>query len=241
MGIIYLARNTVNGKCYVGQTINLKQRMDLHKGEADGGSPFIFHCAIRKHGWDAFEWSILYQDDDNDKDWMNWWERKFVRELQTKMPNGYNMTDGGGWRGTGWKHTDESNEKNRNAHLNVKQSEETIKKRSKSLTGRPVSEETRRKISESVKAGYTEEHKQKTADSNKARVITDNLREKMRLSHLGKPSKKKGIPLSEEAKDKIRKKLLGRKLSDEHKTNISNGLKKYQEQSKNEKNGNQAG
>ena len=49
---------------------------------------------------------------------------------------------------------------------------------------------------------------------------------KMRNSHLGKPHPwNKGVPLSQEIRDKISKRHLGKKKSEEHRRNISKGKK----------------
>jgi group I intron endonuclease len=51
MGIIYLIRNRINGKGYVGQTIQtMRKRWSLHKSEAKRGTDFAICRAIRKHG-----------------------------------------------------------------------------------------------------------------------------------------------------------------------------------------------
>jgi group I intron endonuclease len=110
MGAVYLASNKVNGKAYVGFTFDLIRRQEGHKRDTRDGSMLAFHCAIRKYGWDAFEWSVVYEDDeDSDREWMGWWERKFIKKLGTKVPNGYNMTDGGD--GGAMEYTDEHREK----------------------------------------------------------------------------------------------------------------------------------
>lgn len=94
MGCIYLARCMVNGKGYVGKTTQLlEHRRDAHRRDAEKQSQFIFHRAIRKYGWDAFEWSILTEDDDDE--WLFLMEQKWIKRLGTKTPNGYNMNDGG--------------------------------------------------------------------------------------------------------------------------------------------------
>jgi group I intron endonuclease len=94
MGCVYLARNKVNGKCYVGKTIHdLADRRKSHERDALGGVPWIFHNALRKYGFDAFEWSVLSEDGDDE--WLLLMEQKWIRRLGTKTPNGYNMTDGG--------------------------------------------------------------------------------------------------------------------------------------------------
>lgn len=94
MGCVYVAWNVVNGMGYVGKTIyDLPWRKNGHEQDAYNGSPCYFHRAIRKYGWDAFEWTILAEDDDDE--WLLLMEQKWIKRLGTKVPNGYNMTDGG--------------------------------------------------------------------------------------------------------------------------------------------------
>ena len=50
-GVVYLITNTVNGKVYVGQTINgLSKRWKGHKNDVRNGSQNPLHRAIRKYG-----------------------------------------------------------------------------------------------------------------------------------------------------------------------------------------------
>ena len=54
-GVVYLITNTVNGKVYVGQTINgLSKRWKGHKNDVRKGSQNPLHRAIRctgRHLW----------------------------------------------------------------------------------------------------------------------------------------------------------------------------------------------
>jgi len=89
--IVYVARNKINGKCYIGATEKtLRARARTHISRAKKGRQSIFSSAIRKHGSDAFEWSIIFAC----RDFFDAleWERMFIR---IKNP-AYNMTDGGG-------------------------------------------------------------------------------------------------------------------------------------------------
>lgn len=224
MGVIYLSRCKVNGKGYVGETVDFERRKRWHKEDAEKGESWLFQKAIRKYGWDAFEWSILYQDDDNDKDWMSWWERKFIRELGTKMPNGYNMTDGGDGGDTmsGRHHTPESIEKMRKSQKiacrtrkkRVGCSDEARKNMSLAQTGRKVSTEHRKKISETL-LGYkhTEESKQKMSLAGRGKKKTEEHKAKIAASHIGIGL---GSKHTEEAKQKISESL--RKLWIERKS-----------------------
>lgn len=66
MGILYCARNKNNGKTYVGKTkLELSERRNVHK--YDSKNPLktsLLGRAIRKHGWDSFEWSEIYSGED---------------------------------------------------------------------------------------------------------------------------------------------------------------------------------
>ena len=61
-GIIYVARNRVNGKAYVGKTVSgLAIRKAAHRREAEAGSRCPFHRAIRKWGFETFEFVVLQE------------------------------------------------------------------------------------------------------------------------------------------------------------------------------------
>lgn len=58
--IIYKATNKVNGKSYIGQTIQtIQRRAYCHKLNAINGSKTYFHNAIRKYGFDSFVWQVI--------------------------------------------------------------------------------------------------------------------------------------------------------------------------------------
>ena len=63
MGIIYCYTNLINGKKYVGQTINPEKRYNQHKSSAfnekdkDYNTPL--HRAFRKYGYNNFNYEII--------------------------------------------------------------------------------------------------------------------------------------------------------------------------------------
>lgn len=57
-GIIYLHRNKLNGKCYVGQTVKDNPNRRWQNGTGYKGNS-KFYNAIQKYGWDNFEHIIL--------------------------------------------------------------------------------------------------------------------------------------------------------------------------------------
>lgn len=56
---IYLIRNTVDGKVYVGQSSHINRRWREHKKAMRLGYKSYLHDAMRKHGLDAFEHVVL--------------------------------------------------------------------------------------------------------------------------------------------------------------------------------------
>jgi group I intron endonuclease len=170
--IVYLIRNTINGKCYVGQTTQtLQRRLNTHKTKAKSGSTSPLYCAIRKYGWDSFEVSVLTVVDNLEA--LNEAERKYVAEYRsTDREFGYNLAEGGnsnsGWvmreetklrigqsnRGKpgrkGIALSEEHRRKLGDARRGMKFSEEWLRNMSVAKRGMKhgsPSEETRRKIS----------------------------------------------------------------------------------------------
>jgi group I intron endonuclease len=103
--IIYEAFNTKNGKSYIGlTTTTLEKRKSQHIRSAKANSSMHFHKAIRKHGPDAFEWSVsivcsslprMYELE------------KLVISLYEEWQL-YNKSTGGEHSAMGMKHTDET-------------------------------------------------------------------------------------------------------------------------------------
>lgn len=97
---IYMLTCRVNGKRYIGQSINIKRRLNDHKWNKRCTS--IISKAIAKYGWDAFDKTVL--------------EFCLVEELDekeiqyiAKLKPEYNLTEGGDSL-TGYKHSPETKE-----------------------------------------------------------------------------------------------------------------------------------
>lgn len=127
-GCVYVVTNTVNGKQYVGQTVKkVSRRWSEHLGWARAEHPpGALHRAIRKYGPEVF--TVATVAEAYGKQELDALEAKWVQDLKTMAPGGYNLTAGGGSVG--------------------KHSAETVAKRAAALRGHLTSPETRRKISE---------------------------------------------------------------------------------------------
>lgn len=92
---IYKATNKINGYSYIGYAIEgLKERKPDHEWLAKNGSNCYFHKALRKYGFDNFDWIIL-EHNISDFEILKDLEKYWIREFGTKAPKGYNLTDGG--------------------------------------------------------------------------------------------------------------------------------------------------
>ncbi len=85
---IYVLRNTINNKMYVGQSIHLERRVRAHKYPQMKSA---IDNAFRKYGWDNFEKHIFYVPEDM----LDYFEIEMIKKLNTQVPNGYNIHSGG--------------------------------------------------------------------------------------------------------------------------------------------------
>lgn len=87
--IIYMATNTVNGRCYIGQTVRtLEKRMREHfKANS------LLGCSIRLYGEDKFEWTVLCEVDSTER--LDEIEKMFIRKFNAhESEKGYNVSRG---------------------------------------------------------------------------------------------------------------------------------------------------
>jgi group I intron endonuclease len=95
-GLIYKATNKINGKVYIGQTCSLlNKRIYDHKKRSKNSNISNnnkFYNAIKKYGFENFEWEILQKNIPQEK--LDEWEIKYIREYNSFL-DGYNSTEGG--------------------------------------------------------------------------------------------------------------------------------------------------
>ncbi len=150
---IYKATNKINEKSYIGFDSNWPSRKYSHK-KADGSCPY-FHSAIKKYGFDNFEWEAIYQSLDYEHT-LKIMEPYFIEQFYEN----YNLTLGGEGS-TGFSPSKE--------HRDII---------SKTHKGKILSEETKSRLS-SINKGtkLSEDHKKKMSDAHKKRwaKIKENL------------------------------------------------------------------
>lgn len=123
MGIIYCYTNQVNGKKYIGQTINPKQRYNAHKSSAfnpsDSEYESVLHRAFRKYGYDNFTYEILAEA--NTVEELNALEIYYITLYNTQVPNGYNVKEGG--HNASFSLSEETKDKLMKAHASLTEEE----------------------------------------------------------------------------------------------------------------------
>ena len=94
MKTIYLHRNKINNKVYIGQTIQSPEER-WKNGNGYKGC-YYFYNAIQKYGWDNFEHIILEQNNNWTYEQLNNKEKEYIKLFDSTNPKyGYNICDGG--------------------------------------------------------------------------------------------------------------------------------------------------
>jgi len=144
---IYKSTNKINGKSYIGYSSDWKSRRRLHKHNADNNKKsYPFYNAIRKYGFNNFNWEVLYQSKDK-LHTLEEMESFFICEYNTLTPNGYNMKTGG----EGGNLSLESRKKISVGRIGIKFSEEHINNLRLSHLNKKHTEEQKQKISQTLK------------------------------------------------------------------------------------------
>lgn len=100
---IYKITCLSNGKIYVGQTRDFQRRQKDYKLEHRTRNGYLFFADMRKYGFDDFKFEIIQRCriDLASKHEIFW-----IKKLNSKAPNGYNISAGGNtWA---WKNPEET-------------------------------------------------------------------------------------------------------------------------------------
>jgi len=212
LGHVYLVDNKLNGKQYVGQTT---------VGDRRGHGKLITK-AYRKYGKENFTYEVICSGINNQAT-LNFIERFWIKVMDCRVPNGYNLEHGGKTSG---KVSDETKAKISNAHKGRKPSEEAKQKMrlaklgkkhtpeaiermriaqlnrpkdvyalvSEKLKGRLVSEETKLKIRNgNIGKVISEETKAKIKEARSRQVITEETKQKLSDAAKRQWARQKGV------------------------------------------------
>ena len=166
---VYLHKNKINNKVYVGQTKQSPPERRWGNNGIGYSKQTYFYNAIQKYGWDNFEHIILKENLTLEE--ADYWENYYINFYHSNDNKyGYNNRTGG--------HSFLMNE-------NVK------KKISQANKGKVCSEETKKKISKANlgKSGWnkgcslSKEHRQNISKSNKGKKFSQKHKENLSKSH----------------------------------------------------------
>jgi len=121
--VIYKITNKINGKAYIGQTIQkVEQRWKEHCKKSKQNISAISQ-ALTKYGKENFTFEVIKKDILNIEE-LNRLENLYIKLENTMSPFGYNLTEGG----LNYIVSDITKERMRNASLGKKLSPETVEK-----------------------------------------------------------------------------------------------------------------
>ena len=214
-GIIYKWTCNINGKSYIGQTVNEKRRERDFLDETKYYAGEKINNARKKYGLSDGTWTktVLKRlwckngREDELRERLNYWERYYIEQFDT-IKNGYNITNGG----------------------DCDFSQEVIEEmRRKSFEHwNNMSDEEKSKFISSSKEKYKKWYNSLSIEEReKYKMIARNANLGLHRGHssfrsLKSSENKKGIPRSEETKKKIKESLLSKKLQYKIKNETNN-------------------
>jgi group I intron endonuclease len=201
---IYCITNKLNGKRYIGCSVDIERRWYAHCCGKDPNS--AIYRAIKHYGKDNFTFEVIMYCCQG---WFPYWECHLIGKYNTIAPHGYNLCDGGlgtytrteEWRkraslrNKGKKHTPEAVEKIRKAA--IAQGGPNLSPEIRKLIGeKNLGKPGKRRGTKHSEAACT-----KIREARALQVTTDETRAKMSASMQGKNV---GKTRSEESKQKMR-------------------------------------
>ena len=209
---LYVVTNLINHKQYYGWTNNFKRRWSQHK--SGSGSKLVYQ-AIQKYGLENFNFKVLC---DGKEDFIKELEAIMIQENCSKVPYGYNLSDGGEGS-TGYKPSQETRDKMSKAQSNRKLSQEAKDKMYKANLGRKLSQETKDKMSKAALGRkFSQGTREKISKSLSGKKLSQETRDKMSKARLGRKH-------SKAAKEKMRQSALARTSNPSAIPVIVNGVK----------------
>jgi group I intron endonuclease len=187
---VYKITNKINNKIYIGKANNpferWKEHLNIVKDNTKHGHSFI-HSAIKKYGKDNFEFEIIgtYNTECEALDA----EIIFIEQYKSNINKyghdfGYNLTSGG------------------DGVIDYKPTKEQIEKSANSRRGKY-------KGINNANYGkkYSYDHKRKISESNKGKIVTDEVKEKISIANSGERNGQYGKKYSLKERQNLSEKI----------------------------------
>lgn len=162
---VYAIVNTVNWKMYIGSSIDIRKRWNLHRWDLVHGH---HHCvplqrAWTKYGADAFQWNVVEEVADVEQIA----EREQAWIDATPRPTRYNTSPQSGGHNRGIVRSEEFKQRLRDYHTGRMRPPETGVSISLIKRGKPLSED----------------HRQAAGAGKRGRPLTDTQRKALKAGH----------------------------------------------------------
>jgi len=170
--IIYKIENNINGKIYIGLTTkDLSKRIAGHIAE----NKSYIQKALNKYGLQSFAVSVI--DSAESREILCEKERHWIQHYNSKVPNGYNLTDGG----------DGLINPSKVVRRAIAKKVSVLMKGNQYRTGIPHSEETKKQIGKTLKKTFSSpKMRKKLSDAHKGKVISEEQKQKISKANKGK-------------------------------------------------------
>lgn len=203
---IYIIKNIITNKVYVGSAVSIKERFYRHKKDLRKGK---HHSILLQRSWDKYgenNFDFIILEYVKEKIHLLSVEQVFLDYYKSYDPQyGYNICKNAGSQlGVLCKKEvrqkiSDSLKGKKNHFFGKKHTEETKEKLRKVNLGKTLSQETRKKISDSLKGEkspnygkkFSEETKRKIGEASSKRRHSDETKERMRKKRLGKKQDQK--------------------------------------------------
>lgn len=209
---IYKITNKINGKIYIGSSVNLKNRWQIHCSDLRRNKHHSkrLQLAWNKYGAEAFEFTVI--EVVLDKSALIAREQAWIDLLRPTGRGGYNVSPTAG-NCLGVKHTEETRRKVALANTGRRPSEETRKKLSAAQRGKVISPEQIAKYHETMRARTPEQRaatKAKAAATKRAMTAEARARISEAMS-----SARRGSIMSDAFRDMVSARFKGKKQTPE--------------------------
>jgi group I intron endonuclease len=172
---IYIFRNNINDKFYIGETLNLKQRMYSYCRLKKENRPII--KAIRKYGIENFSFEYYFFPNFTKDDLIKLEEEMIKKYKSSVFENGYNIWIKGQNR-RGATHSEESRKRRSEifkGRIITKEWRENISKSKRGekhpMYGKKLSEETKKKMGDSRRGERNGRYGKKTSNEHKNKLM----------------------------------------------------------------------